>query len=90
MRGAGGEQQQGLLVPARHARLPALAFQEGGAGLGSRLLLQVHDELVVEVAPGEGEQVAAMIRDAMGSAASLSVPLEVSIGVGRTWQDAGH
>jgi DNA polymerase-1 len=62
----------------------------GSAGLSSRLLLQVHDELVVEVAPGEAEQVAALIRDAMGSAAVLSVPLEVSIGVGRTWEDAGH
>ncbi len=59
-------------------------------GLRSRLLLQVHDELVVEIAAGEGDEVAALLRDAMGSAASLSVPLEVSIGVGRTWEDAGH
>ena len=58
--------------------------------LHSRLLLQVHDELVVEVSPGEAEQVAALLRDSMGAAAQLSVPLEVSIGVGRTWEAAGH
>jgi DNA polymerase-1 len=60
------------------------------AGLSSRLLLQVHDELVVEVAPGERDAVAALVRDAMGTAAALSVPLDVSIGVGRNWEDAGH
>jgi len=60
------------------------------SGLRSRLLLQVHDELVVEIAPGEESPVTALLREAMGSAALLSVPLEVSVGVGRTWQDAGH
>ncbi len=60
------------------------------AALVSRLLLQVHDELVVEVAPGEADAVAGLLREAMGSAAELSVPLDVSIGMGRTWQDAGH
>jgi DNA polymerase-1 len=60
------------------------------SGLHSRLLLQVHDELVLELGPGEQTQVEALVREAMGSAAALSVPLEVSIGVGPTWQDAGH
>jgi DNA polymerase-1 len=60
------------------------------AGLRSRLLLQVHDELVIEVAPQERAQVESLVRRAMGSAAELSVPLEVSVGTGRTWQDAGH
>ena len=59
-------------------------------GLGSRVLLQVHDELVVEVAPGEREPLEALLRREMGAAAELSVPLDVSVGVGRTWQDAGH
>ena len=59
-------------------------------GLGSRLLLQVHDELVLEVAPGETAAVEALVRSAMGAAADLQVPLDVSVGVGRTWQDAGH
>jgi len=60
------------------------------AGLGSRMLLQVHDELVFEVAPGEREQLEALVRREMAAAFKLSVPLEVSIGVGRTWDDAGH
>jgi DNA polymerase-1 len=58
--------------------------------LQSRLLLQVHDELVLEVAPGELTRVEALVRDAMGTAYPLDVPLDVSVGVGRTWQDAGH
>ncbi len=62
----------------------------GEAGLSSRVLLQVHDELVVEVAPGERADLESLVRREMGSAADLSVPLDVSVGVGRTWQDAGH
>jgi DNA polymerase I len=60
------------------------------AGLRSRMLLQVHDELLFEVAPGELEAVQALVRVAMGSAAELSVPLEVSMGWGRSWADAAH
>ena len=60
------------------------------AGLGSRMLLQVHDELVLEVAPGEREPLEALVREQMGSAADLTVPLDVSVGVGCSWQDAGH
>lgn len=59
-------------------------------GLGSRLLLQVHDELVVEVAPGEAPAVEAILRDQMAGAADLRVPLDVSVGVGSNWQQAGH
>ncbi|MGF0116694.1 DNA polymerase I [Promicromonospora sp. Marseille-Q5078] len=59
-------------------------------GLASRLLLQVHDELVVEVAPGEREAAEDVLRSQMGSAASLDVPLDVSVGAGPTWHDAGH
>ena len=59
-------------------------------GLASRMLLQVHDELVLEVAPGEQEQVEALVREQMGAAADLSVPLDVSVGVGRTWHEAAH
>ncbi|MGZ4637268.1 DNA polymerase I [Oryzihumus sp.] len=64
------------------------ALRESGAA--SRTLLQVHDELVLEIAPGEREAVEALVRKEMGAAVDLSVPLEVSVGVGRTWQDAGH
>jgi DNA polymerase I len=60
------------------------------AGLKSRLLLQVHDELVLEVAPGEREAVERLVRGQMGGAYQLSVELDVSVGVGRTWDDAGH
>jgi len=59
-------------------------------GLRSRLLLQVHDELVLEVAAGEREQLEELVRREMGGAYPLSVPLDVSVGVGRTWDDAGH
>ncbi|WP_345574672.1 DNA polymerase I [Nonomuraea rosea] len=58
--------------------------------LGSRMLLQVHDELVFEVAPGELDRLTALVRDQMNAAYHLRVPLEVSVGVGRTWEDAGH
>ncbi|HNQ07446.1 MAG TPA: DNA polymerase I [Tetrasphaera sp.] len=60
------------------------------AGLASRLLLQVHDELVVEVAPGEAAAVEALVRREMGAAVAMDVPLDVSVGVGRSWHDAGH
>jgi DNA polymerase-1 len=60
------------------------------AGLRSRMLLQVHDELVFEVAEGERERLDALVRDEMGSAADLLVPLDVSVGTGRSWHDAAH
>ncbi|SCG46112.1 DNA polymerase I [Micromonospora coxensis] len=60
------------------------------AGLRSRMLLQVHDELVFEVAPGERETVEALVRREMGGAYPLSVPLEVSVGEGRDWNSADH
>ncbi len=60
------------------------------AGLSSRMLLQVHDELVFEVAPGELEQLKSIAVDCMSNVVKLSVPLEVHIGVGKTWDAAGH
>lgn len=60
------------------------------AGLSSRMLLQVHDELVFEVAPGELEQLKSIAIDCMSNVVKLSVPLEVHIGVGKTWDAAGH
>ena len=59
-------------------------------GLRSRVLLQIHDELVVEVAPGEWDAVEAIVRQRMGDAAELSVPLDVQIGRGENWDVAGH
>jgi DNA polymerase-1 len=60
------------------------------AGLESRMLLQVHDELLFEVAPGERETLENLVRDKMGSAYPLDVPLEVSVGYGRSWDAAAH
>ena len=60
------------------------------AGLRSRMLLQVHDELLFELAPGERDRVEALVRDEMGSAYPLDVPLEVSVGYGRSWDSAAH
>ncbi|WP_181310685.1 DNA polymerase I [Nocardioides campestrisoli] len=59
-------------------------------GLRSRMLLQVHDELVLEVAPGEDEQLEQLVREEMGRAAELAVPLDVSVGTGRSWHEAAH
>ncbi|MFI6940886.1 DNA polymerase I [Streptomyces sp. NPDC050418] len=58
--------------------------------LTSRLLLQVHDEVVLEIAPGEREQVEELVRREMASAVSLRAPLDVSVGVGTDWESAAH
>ncbi|HEY4453020.1 MAG TPA: DNA polymerase I [Pseudonocardiaceae bacterium] len=58
--------------------------------LRSRMLLQVHDELVLEIAEGEHAEVEALVRENMGNAYHLDVPLEVSVGFGRSWNDAAH
>ena len=60
------------------------------AGLKSRMLLQVHDELLIEVAKGERDQVEKLVRDKMGDAYPLDVALEVSVGYGRSWDAAAH
>jgi DNA polymerase I len=63
----------------------------GEAGLRSRMLLQVHDELVLEIATGEREQVEELVRREMAGAYSLGeVALDVSVGFGETWDAAGH
>ncbi|MBN8206124.1 DNA polymerase I [Microbacterium esteraromaticum] len=58
--------------------------------LASRVLLQIHDELVVEVAPGEWDRVEQIVRTQMADAAELSVPLDVQVGAGRDWNEAAH
>ncbi len=60
------------------------------AGLSSRMLLQVHDELLFEVADGEHQRLEALVRDKMGTAYPLDVPLEVSVGYGPSWDSAAH
>lgn len=59
-------------------------------GMESRMLLQVHDELVFEVAPGELDALTAIVRDRMAGAADLRVPLDVQIGTGPNWDAAAH
>jgi DNA polymerase I len=60
------------------------------AGLKSRMLLQVHDELVFEIAPGERSDVEVLVRREMAGAYPLKAPLDVSVGVGSNWDAAGH
>jgi len=59
-------------------------------GLRSRMLLQVHDELVCEVVAGEREAMTAVLREEMAGAYPLAVPLEVSVGYGVNWDAAAH
>lgn len=60
------------------------------AHVKSCIILQIHDELVVEIAPGEGDQVTELVRNAMEHAVDLAVPLDVSCGIGSDWQLAAH
>jgi len=60
------------------------------SGLASRMLLQVHDELVFEVAAGQRDELDALVREQMAGAAQLTVPLDVSIGTGQSWHEAAH
>ena len=60
------------------------------AGLASRMLLQIHDELMFEVAEGEWDALEIIVREEMGGAAELSVPLEVQVGRGHNWNAAAH
>ena len=60
------------------------------AGLKSRLLVQIHDELLLEVAPGEAGAVEEIVRGKMATPVELSVPLDVAVGIGASWQLAAH
>ncbi|MFI9786633.1 DNA polymerase I [Kitasatospora sp. NPDC051984] len=60
------------------------------ADLKSRMLLQVHDEIVLELAPGEREQVETLVREQMAAAYPLRAPLDVSVGIGANWEAAAH
>ena len=60
------------------------------AGMNSRIILQIHDELVVEIAPGESTKVSELVKDAMEHAVGMAVPLDVSTGIGSDWQLAAH
>jgi DNA polymerase-1 len=68
----------------------AIALEMRSKGLKSRMLLQVHDELVFEVAKGELAALRGLVEDKMANVVKLSVPLDVQIGTGRSWDEAGH
>ncbi|WP_377274382.1 DNA polymerase I [Peterkaempfera sp. SMS 1(5)a] len=73
-------------------KIAMLRVDEGLAKeqLRSRMLLQVHDEIVLELAPGERERVEELVRREMAAAYPLRAPLDVSVGVGPNWEDAAH
>ena len=58
--------------------------------LKSRLLLQIHDELILEVVAGEEEKISDLVRREMGAAYPLKAPLDVNAGLGLTWHEAAH
>jgi DNA polymerase-1 len=58
--------------------------------LQSRLLLQVHDELILEVFAGEEESLTSLVRREMAAAYPLKAPLDVSVGIGKSWNEAAH
>ena len=64
------------------------ALVEGG--FTSRLLLQVHDELILEIVSAEEESVSELVRREMGNAFPLNAPLNVGIGIGKNWNIAAH
>jgi DNA polymerase I len=81
---------QGTAADIMKLAMIKVAEQMHQQGLKSQLLLQVHDELVFAVAPGELEQLKALAVDAMKNITKLSVPLEVHVGIGANWELAGH
>ncbi|MFT3887254.1 MAG: DNA polymerase I [Arachnia sp.] len=81
---------QGSAADVIKVAMIRLAAALDEAGVKSRILLQVHDELVLELAPGEREQVTELVTTHMAGAFDLLVALDVSVGVGDTWQSAAH
>jgi DNA polymerase I len=81
---------QGSAADVIKVAMLRVASALSAAGLRSRMLLQVHDELIFEVAPGELDAVRDLVAEAMSGAASLRVPLAVSTGTGRSWAEAAH
>lgn len=81
---------QGSAADIMKVALFRIRDELAAGGLRSRVLLQIHDELVVEVAAGEWDAVEKIVRARMADAADLSVPLDVQIGRGGDWDEAGH
>lgn len=81
---------QGTAADIMKLAMNAISDQMTKESLNSRMLLQVHDELVFEVAKGELEKLRKIVVDKMSNIVKLSVPLEVQVGTGRSWDAAGH
>lgn len=81
---------QGSAADVMKIAMVGVEAEIAAQGLGSRMLLTVHDELIFEVASGESESLESIVRDRMGHAADLLVPLDVEIGRGANWEDAAH
>jgi DNA polymerase-1 len=79
---------QGLAADIFKVALVRLDTALEREGLASRLILQVHDEVIVEVPPEEREQATELTVDAMQHAAQLRVPLTVNLSWGSTWAEA--
>jgi DNA polymerase-1 len=81
---------QGSAADIIKVAMLAVDRQIRAQGLRSRMLLQVHDELLFEVAHGELDQLRQLVHAAMCGAVDLTVPLEVSMGTGQSWAEAAH
>jgi len=81
---------QGSAADIMKIAMLGIAADLAANSLGSRMLLQVHDELVFEVADGELDALSEIVRERMGHAADLSVPLDVQLGTGPNWDAAAH
>jgi DNA polymerase-1 len=81
---------QGTAADIMKIAMNAIAIEMGKSDLKSRMLLQVHDELVFEVAKGELQTLRALVVEKMSNVVKLSVPLDVQVGTGRSWDEAGH
>ncbi|CAB4627773.1 unannotated protein [freshwater metagenome] len=81
---------QGTAADIMKVAMLNVARELKASTLKSRILLQVHDELVLEIHGTEADEVEALVREAMAGAADLRVPLDVSVGVGHSWESAAH
>jgi len=81
---------QGTAADIMKLAMVEIAAKMADANVQSRLLLQVHDELVFEIYPGELEQVRELAVTTMEQTAKLTVPVEVHVGIGSNWNLAGH
>jgi len=79
---------QGLAADIFKVALVRLDSALSAEGLASRLVLQVHDEVILEVPPDEESSASSVVLEAMRGAAALSVPLEINLSWGSTWADA--